>query len=167
MCTDCNEKGIESLQEVNRLYEDSIAHDFLENMDSSTYVLGEGAETNAVLGKLGHQEPVKGISIVENRKIIATGLKPTDLSSFVHARNCKYVVCPKSDGSLFYEFSSMLDHVAKENIIILSTPLRLAEMEGRQMRVEVNNGLLNSHLSGFYRITTSHGGKAIYRVNFV
>jgi len=165
MYEDHDYKVLKDLQEINDLYRNSIAQDFLEIMDKdSTYIFGEGEEIEAILDKIELKRPIKGLSIVKNGKIIASNLKLKDLEKLTLDDNLKLVICPKNDGTIFQEFSRMLNHIKKENISILATPLRLERMRGRALIVKTDDEELNVLLSGFYKVITSYRRKAIYSI---
>jgi predicted polyphosphate/ATP-dependent NAD kinase len=57
----------------------------------------------------------------------------------------------------------ILKELGKENILLYTTPERLASLNGSPLIVDTGDPELDSQLSGFYSVSTGPGKRAIYK----
>ena len=151
-------------QIAKEIFLNSLAEEFIDNLnENAIYVLGEGEETNAIKEKMGKSG--KSITLIVRGKLIKPDLSVNGLDGDVSRDGVFFVVCPNNDGTIFSDFCEELIGADKNNIIILSTPIKIQNWQGKSLKANTGNKELDNQLSGFYKILTSYNRKVIYKIS--
>lgn len=134
------------------------------------YLIGAGTTTRGVMEVLGLPNTLIGVDLVRDGKLIASDLSGLDIPALLEGRPTKLVVTVTGgQGCLFGRGNQQLTpqvlrQVGKENIILLATPAKLAQLRGQPLWVDTIDPELNESLCGYYRVISGYGEFTLCRV---
>lgn len=150
----------------------SIAAQAVEDMRPETnYLIGAGTTTRGVMERLGLPSTLIGVDLVRDGQLIGRDLSERGiLEQLQDGRAAKLVVTVTGgQGCLFGRGNQQLTpqvlrRIGKENIIILATKQKLAQLGGRPLLADTFDPQLNRELSGYYRAVCGWGEFILCRV---
>lgn len=155
---------------------ESIAHQVVADMEPDTdYLIGAGTTTRGVMQLLGLPNTLIGVDLVRcgadgEKTLAGSDLYGEKIMEKIRGRKVKLVVTVTGgQGYLFGRGNQQLTpevlrYIGKENIVILATKEKLAELRHRPLYVDTNDAALNQELSGYYRVITAYGEFTMCRV---
>ena len=142
--------------------------DYME--DNVFYVIGAGTTTRGVMEELGLPNTLIGVDLIRNRELVENGVYGERLLELIGDEPAKLVVTVTGgQGFLFGRGNQQLTpdvlrRIGKENIIIIASPAKLAELKGRAMLVDTGDAELDRELSGYYRVVSGYDNWTICKV---
>jgi predicted polyphosphate/ATP-dependent NAD kinase len=132
------------VQERKRIYSSSNEEEFKNQIalfaaefmrDGSAYILGAGTTTARIAEKLGVEKTLLGVDVVQKGRLLVKDASEKDLLALLDKeKNVKVIVSPiGAQGFILGRGSqqisaAVLRCVGEENLIIVSTPHKLAEL---------------------------------------
>ncbi len=136
-----------------------IAEDVVEGMEEGTcYIIGPGTTTRAIMQALGLPCTLLGVDVVLNRRVLALDVNERDLLEYTEKYPCKLIVTPVGgQGYLLGRGNQQISgrvvkRIGKENVIIVATPGKMAELRGRPLLVDTGDAEADAMLAGFHRV---------------
>ena len=120
--------------------------------------------------RLGLRKTLLGIDVVRDRRILASDANESMLLKILRDGKAKIIVTVIGrQGFVFGRGNqqispSVIRKVGKENIIIVSTPEKIAALHGIPLRVDTGDECVDKMLSGYHKIITGYGKSLIYKV---
>ena len=149
----------------------AIAADVIEGMEPGRgYVLGPGTTVRAVAERLGISKTLVGVDAVRDGALIVADASEDDLLGFVGEGPVAVVVTPiGGQGFIFGRGNqqigpAMLRRAGREHVIVVATPWKLASLGGRPLRVDTGDLEVDASLTGYLRVTSGYGDRAVCRV---
>lgn len=151
-----------------------IAKFMVDKMEAGTlYIFGPGSTTKAILDELGLPKTLLGVDVVLDREIIASDVTESILWSLVQdfGGRVKIVVTViGGQGHIFGRGNQQISarvirFVGKENIIVVSSPSKLAAFEGKCLLVDTSDSELDAELRGFTEVIVGHGTSTRHAVS--
>jgi len=144
---------------------DAIAHQVTADMRPDTnYLIGAGTTPRGVMERLGLPNTLIGVDLVRDGQLIARDLSERDILAHLQdGRPVKLAVTVTGgQGCLFGRGNQQLTpqvlrQIGKENILILATKQKLAQLAGRPLLADTFDPQLNRALSGYYRAICGWG----------
>lgn len=166
-------QGLKSAsQPGERAAADAIASAIVEQMaDGWLYILGPGTTTRAITDRLGLPKTLIGVDLVLDREMVAADVNERQLLEWLERRKAKVVVTPiGGQGYLFGRgnqqiSAEVLRRVGKQNIIVVSTPDKIASLRGRPFLLDTGSRDVDEMLSGYLRVVIDYKEQAVYRVS--
>ncbi|MBW2017893.1 MAG: ATP-NAD kinase family protein [Deltaproteobacteria bacterium] len=150
---------------------DALATEVIREMEEDClYIIGTGTTTRAVMEKLGLPGTLLGIDAVYNRRLIGSDLNESRILRLMEGRRTKIVVgIIGRQGYIFgrgnQQISArIIQKVGRENIIVIATMEKLLTLEGRPLLVDTGDEELDRKLSGYIRVITGIGERAMLKV---
>jgi predicted polyphosphate/ATP-dependent NAD kinase len=157
--------------EVEELVVADIAADIVNNMiDDVVYFIGSGKTTLAIMNELNLNNTLLGVDAVLNHKLIQQDLTAKDIAALMNDYSSKIVVSViGGQGHIFgrgnQQFTAdIIEAVGRDNIIIISTKAKLANLEGRALISDTGSARVDSLLAGFMEVTTGYEDRVLYAV---
>lgn len=142
---------------------DAIAHQIIEDMEEDTYYLiGAGTTTAGIMHYLDLQNTLIGVDLIYNRKLIENDVYGEKIIERIKGRRTKLIVTVTGgQGFLFGRGNQQLTpevlrEVGRENIVIVATKMKLAELQGAPLRIDTDDEELNRELSGYYKAVVGY-----------
>ena len=150
---------------------ESIAYEVTDHMEPDVvYLVGAGTTTRGVMKKLGLPNRLIGVDVVENGKGLENDAYGERILSHIRGKRAKLILTVTGgQGFLFGRGNQQLTPevirtVGKENLIILATSSKLAELRGNPLLVDTGDDALNEELCGYYRVITGYKEYTVCRV---
>lgn len=150
---------------------ESIAQEILRTMEPDVfYLIGAGTTTRAIMALLELPYTLIGVDLIYNRKLIANDVYGTNILEHIAGHRTKLIVTVTGgQGFLFGRGNQQLipqviRQVGKENISIIMTKSKLAELSGQPLLTDTPDEELNRELCGYYRVITGYGEYTMCRV---
>lgn len=150
---------------------ESIAQEILRIMEPDVfYLIGAGTTTRAIMELLELPYTLIGVDLICNRKLIANDVYGTNILEHIAGHRTKLIVTVTGgQGFLFGRGNQQLipqviRQVGKENISIIMTKSKLAELSGQPLLADTPDEELNRELCGYYRVITGYGEYTMCRV---
>lgn len=153
-----------------------IAADVVENMDDDTlYLVGSGTTTAAVMQALGVENTLLGIDAVRNAELVASDLDERAMLSLLDQAGqdgyrAKIIVTAiGGQGHVFgrgnQPFSpAVIRRIGRENIVIIATREKLRSLQGRPLRVDTGDSVLDEELAGLAQVVTGYEQRTLYKI---
>jgi predicted polyphosphate/ATP-dependent NAD kinase len=164
------------VQERKRIYASANEEEFKDEIalfarefmrDGSTYILGAGTTTSRIAELMGLEKTLLGVDVVQDEKLMIKDASERDLLDLLERKKSmggengiKIIVSPiGAQGFILGRGSqqisaSVLKSVGSENLIIVSTPHKLAELT--QLLVYTGDLELDKKLSGRMLVVTGY-----------
>ena len=150
---------------------EAIAKEITDNMlDDHLYIIGPGTTTRPIAEKLGLKKTLLGVDVIQRGKMVAADVNESRLLGLIEGVKAKIVVTViGGQGFVFGRGNQQISpevirKVGKENIVIVATPEKLVSLKGKPLLVDTGDVELDRELSGYYRVITGFGRRAVYRV---
>ena len=150
---------------------ESIAYEVTDHMEPDVvYLVGAGTTTRGVMKKLGLPNTLIGVDVVENGKVLENDAYGERILSHIRGKRANLILTVTGgQGFLFGRGNQQLTPevirtVGKENLIILATSSKLAELRGNPLLVDTGDDALNEELCGYYRVITGYKEYTVCRV---
>ncbi len=150
---------------------EAIAKEITENMlDDHVYIIGPGTTTRLIAEKLGFKKTLLGVDVIQRGKMVAADANESRLLGLIKGAKAKIVVTViGGQGFVFGRGNQQISpevirKVGKENIVIVATQGKLSSLRGKPLLVDTGDAELDRELSGYYRVVTGFGRRAVYRV---
>jgi predicted polyphosphate/ATP-dependent NAD kinase len=144
------------------VFKDQIALFASEFMrDGSAYILGAGTTTNRIAEYLGVEKTLLGVDVIQDGTIKIKDASEKDLLGLLEkAKNIKIIISPiGAQGFIFGRGSqqisaAVLRFVGIENLIIVSTPHKLADLS--HLLVDTGDPEMDRALAGKRQVVTGY-----------
>ena len=149
----------------------AMAYEVTDHMEPDVfYLIGAGTTTRGIMDMLGLKNTLIGVDLVRNRKLEANDIYGKEILAHIRNQKAKLLVTVTGgQGFLFGRGNQQLTPevlraVGKENIQILATKGKLAELHGAPLLIDTADEALNRELSGYYKVITGYKEYAMCRV---
>ena len=158
-------------REVEALVVAEIAAGFVESMrDDCVYALGPGTTIAAIAEQLAVKNTLLGFDLVQSGQCLANDVTAEDLLVMAKQHQLMVVIAPTGgQGSLIGRgnqqlSAALLHHIGRENILIVSSASKLAELDGRPLRLDTGDATLDKLWSGLWYVHTGYQQQVLYAV---
>jgi predicted polyphosphate/ATP-dependent NAD kinase len=158
------------VQERKRIYESASEEEFKDQIaifasefmrDGSAYILGAGTTTAKIARQMGIEKTLLGVDVIQNWRLVMKDASEKDLLALLDLeKSVKIVVSPiGAQGFILGRGSQqiseeVLRRVGAENLIIVSTPHKLAELD--HLLVFTGDESLDKALAGRRQVVTGY-----------
>ena len=163
----------DSGREVESLVLAEIADDLIETMEPDClYLIGPGSTTAAVMTQLGLDNTLLGFDAVADEQLLGSDLSAVDIGALLDSWEgpvkAVLTVIP-GQGHLLGRGNQqltpeLLRRIGRDNLIVLATKSKLAELQGRPLLLDSNDPELDEQWSGFIPVITAYRDAVMYRV---
>lgn len=150
---------------------ESIAWEVVDHMEPGVnYLIGAGTTTRGVMEALELPNTLIGVDLVRDRELIVSDLSERDILAHIAGYPTKLVITVTGgQGYLFgrgnQQFTpQVIRQIGRENLMILATPAKLAQLRGQPLLVDTFDPELNRSLCGYYRVISGYGEYTLCRV---
>jgi predicted polyphosphate/ATP-dependent NAD kinase len=149
---------------------DAIAEYLVETMEPEVpYILGPGSTVKSVCRKLDLNCTLLGVDVILNRKLLIRDASERDLLGVIERfKRVKVIVSPTGrQGFIFGRGNqqispSVLRHVDKNNIIIVSTESKIRELP--HLLVDTGDEEVNNKLRGYFKVLVDYNKFIVVKV---
>lgn len=156
---------------TDRASQMSIALDVVDNMrEDIYYIIGPGSTTKAVMDEIGLRKTLLGVDIVKNKELIANDCSESEILDIIGDENASLIITPTGgQGYLLGRGNQqlspeVLSKVGKGNILVVATDSKLIQLKGNPLLIYTGSEIVDSMLSGYYKVKTGYGISKMYKV---
>lgn len=156
---------------VEALVLQDIAEEIIGQMDDEClYIFGPGSTTGAIVEQMGLENTLLGVDIVKAQSLVASDVNETDLITLIKGQDCKIIITLiGGQGHIIGRGNhqigpDVLRKVGRENILVVSTPSKIEELEGRPLLVDSYDDDINKMMKGLIPVITGFESTVLYRV---
>jgi predicted polyphosphate/ATP-dependent NAD kinase len=174
----CDRKMTQSPKEASRAGENevvmmqTIADRVVDEMEEDwVYIIGPGTTTRSVMERLGLQNTLLGIDVVERKKNVANDVNEAQLIRIIDGKKAKIIVTPiGGQGYIFGRGNQQISpeiikRVGSDNIIVIATPSKISSLKLKPLLVDTGDEEVNQMLRGYKRVVTGYGEETVCRVS--
>lgn len=160
-------------RESHDLVAADIAAWIVENMQQdTTYLVGPGSTTAAIMDELGLDNTLLGVDVVRNSAVLANDADEQALLGLIADTDGPVsiiVTAIGGQGHIFgrgnQQFSpSVIRACGISGIVVVAAKSKIASLEGRPLLVDTNDPDLDTELSGYREVITGYDDRILYRV---
>ncbi|OUM95494.1 MAG: hypothetical protein BAA04_13305 [Firmicutes bacterium ZCTH02-B6] len=148
-----------------------IAQDIVETMEPGVcYIIGPGTTTRAIMQALDLPCTLLGVDVVMDGQVLALDASERELLQYIEKYPCKLIVTPVGgQGYLLGRgnqqiSSAVVKRIGKDNLIVVATPGKLAELGDRPLLVDTGDPEADSMLTGWHRIKIGYWRERAHRI---
>lgn len=158
---------------------DLAAHVIEDMEDDDLYVMGSGSTVAAIMQEIGLDNTLLGVDVIQDQALLASDITAEQLlatinqhkQDFPDAKVKLVITLIGGQGHIFGRGNQQLSPavlraIGKENIIIVATKTKLADLNGRPLIADTGDIQLDEALAGFIHVTTGYRDQVLYRVGF-
>lgn len=160
-------------RESHELVAADIAAWIVEHMeDDTTYLVGPGSTTAAIMEQLGLENTLLGVDVVRNNEVLANDADEETLLRHIAEAGGKVTIIVTAIGGQGHIFGrgnqqfspAVIRGAGPERIVVVAAKSKIAELEGRPLLVDTNDPELDRALCGYREIITGYDDRILYRV---
>ncbi len=148
-----------------------IAAEVVANMeDDVLYLIGSGSTTAAVMEELQLDNTLLGVDAVLNHELIASDVDEQTILQLCEQYPARIVVTLiGGQGHIFgrgnQQFSAkVLRKVGRDNVMVIASDAKLRSLEGRPLRIDSGDDVLDSEWRGAVQVITGYEQKTLYPI---
>ncbi len=152
-----------------------IAAYITKNMEADgVYLVGSGTTTEALLDHLGLNGTLLGVDAVMNGLLIGKDLTEKEIIFLLksYARDKRYLIITVigGQGHIFGRGNQQLSAdvlrmIPKENITVIATPAKMAQLFGRPLITDTGDMELDEEIKGYIPVTTGFGRQIMAKIS--
>lgn len=134
-----------------------------EMMPGAAYIIGSGSTTRAVTNEMGLTGTLLGQDVVIDRQFVAQDATEQEIRAAIEGKETYIVVSPiGGQGYIFGRGNQQISpavirHTGKKNIIVISTPAKLRELDEAPLLADTGDETLDEELKGYYKVVVGYG----------
>ena len=149
----------------------AIAKYVVEEMDNDVlYIIGPGTTPKAINEELGLSSTLLGVDLIVNKKLLAKDVSENTILHELKKREGKIIVTPiGGQGFIFGRGNQQISHevikrIGIQNIIIISTPGKLTNLEHNYFFVDTGNQILDNEFRRYVRVIIGYRLEAVMKI---
>lgn len=160
-------------RESAELVADDIAEWLAGRMEEgTTYLIGPGSTTAAIMARLGLPNTLLGVDVVRDGRLLAADADESRLLALLAAAPGDagiVVTVIGGQGHIFgrgnQQFSpEVIRRVGLGNVTVVAAKSKIAALEGRPLLVDTDDPALDRELCGWHTVVTGYEDRIFYRV---
>jgi predicted polyphosphate/ATP-dependent NAD kinase len=160
-------------RESEELVAAEIAAYYVEQMSpDTTYLIGPGSTTAAIMEELGLPNTLLGVDVVRDSQLLLADADESALSQAVAEARGDAALVVTAIGGQGYVFGrgnqqfspAVIRAVGTENIVVVAAKSKITALQGRPLLVDTNDPELDRELSGYRKILTGYDDHILYRL---
>jgi len=142
--------------------------EMMEDAPDTFFVMGSGSTVGAIMEHLGLDNTLLGVDIVKDLQLVASDVTADKLLELCEKYPVKVVltviggqghILGRGNQQLSPEF---IRRVGKENLCVVATKQKLQSLQGRPLRLDSGDTVLDNKLAGQFSIITGYKDKVFY-----
>jgi predicted polyphosphate/ATP-dependent NAD kinase len=135
------------------------------------YILGPGSTVKPIADHMGLSKTLLGVDVFKNKKLVASDVNELQLIKAIKGHRAVLIITIiGGQGFVFGRGNQQISPkvirmIGRDNIVIVSTPDKLASLKGHPLRVDSGDSELDEELKGYYKIHTGYARRTIYKVD--
>lgn len=160
-------------RESQELVAAEIAAWVVENMDDdTTYLIGPGSTTAAIMEELGLPNTLLGVDAVRGAEVLTNDADEEALLAAIATAPAGVQIIVTAIGGQGHVFGrgnqqfspEVIRAVGPDAIVVVAAKSKITTLEGRPLLVDTNDPGLDAELTGYREVITGYDDRILYRV---
>lgn len=148
-----------------------IADWVAENMDDDVrYIIGSGSTVAAIMDRLGLDNTLLGVDVIENGELLASDVTAEQLLQLTADHDCQlYITLIGGQGHVFGRGNQQLSpalirQLGMDNIHVVATKTKLNALTGKPLLVDTGDSQLDEELTGVVPVLCGYNDQLLYPI---
>jgi len=149
----------------------AIAERIVNDMEKDwLYIIGPGTTTRSIMERLGLQNTLLGVDVVERKKIVANDVNEVQLIKIMDGKKAKIIITPiGGQGYIFGRGNQQISpeiimRVGSDNIIVIATPMKIYSLMLKPLLVDTGDEDVDRLLKGYRKVVTGYREETVCKV---
>ena len=161
-------------KEDEALVLDDIAayvNEIMDDEPNTYFVMGSGSTVGAVMDFLGLDNTLLGVDVVKQGELIASDVTASELVALTQNKPTKVILTViGGQGHILGRGNQQLSpafirQIGKPNMLIVATKQKLQALNGKPLRLDSSDAVLDAELAGAFTVITGYKDKVLCQAN--
>ena len=161
-------------KEDEALVLDDIAayvNEIMDDEPNTYFVMGSGSTVGAVMDFLGLDNTLLGVDVVKQGELIASDVTASELVALTQNKPTKVILTViGGQGHILGRGNQQLSpafirQIGKPNMLIVATKQKLQALNGKPLRLDSSDAVLDAELAGAFTVITGYKDKVLCHAN--
>ena len=142
--------------------------EIMEDEPETFFVMGSGSTVGSVMEFLGLENTLLGVDVIKNGELVASDVTASELVDITRDKPSKVVLTViGGQGHILGRGNQQLSpafirQVGKANMIVVATKQKVQALNGKPLRLDSGDPVLDEELAGAFTIITGYKDKVLY-----
>jgi predicted polyphosphate/ATP-dependent NAD kinase len=142
--------------------------EIMEDEPDTFFVMGSGSTVGSVMEFLGLENTLLGVDVIKNGELVASDVTASELVDITRDKPSKVVLTViGGQGHILGRGNQQLSpafirQVGKANMIVVATKQKVQALNGKPLRLDSGDPVLDEELAGAFTIITGYKDKVLY-----
>lgn len=142
--------------------------EIMEDKPDTLFVMGSGSTVGSVMEYLGLDNTLLGVDVIKNGELVASDVTASELVELTRDKPSKVVLTViGGQGHILGRGNQQLSpafirQVGKDNMIVVATKQKVQALDGKPLRLDSGDPVLDEELAGAFTIITGYKDKVLY-----
>ena len=141
--------------------------EIIDDEPDTYFVMGSGSTVGAVMDFLGLENTLLGVDVVKQGELIASDVTASELIALTHDKPTKVILTViGGQGHLLGRGNQQLSpafirQIGKQNMLVVATKQKLQALNGKPLRLDSSDAMLDAELAGAFTVITGYKDKVL------
>ena len=141
--------------------------EIIDDEPDTYFVMGSGSTVGAVMDFLGLENTLLGVDVVKQGELIASDVTASELIALTHDKPTKVILTViGGQGHILGRGNQQLSpafirQIGKQNMLVVATKQKLQALNGKPLRLDSSDAMLDAELAGAFTVITGYKDKVL------
>ena len=141
--------------------------EIIDDEPDTYFVMGSGSTVGAVMDFLGLENTLLGVDVVKQGELIASDVTASELIALTHDKPTKVILTViGGQGHILGRGNQQLSpafirQIGKQNMLVVATKQKLQALNGKPLRLDSSDAVLDTELAGAFTVITGYKDKVL------
>ena len=141
--------------------------EIIDDAPDTYFVMGSGSTVGAVMDFLGLENTLLGVDVVKQGELIASDVTASELIALTHDKPTKVILTViGGQGHILGRGNQQLSpafirQIGKQNMLVVATKQKLQALNGKPLRLDSSDAMLDAELAGAFTVITGYKDKVL------
>ena len=141
--------------------------EIIEDEPDTYFVMGSGSTVGAVMDFLGLENTLLGVDVVKQGELIASDVTASELIALTQDKPTKVILTViGGQGHILGRGNQQLSpafirQIGKQNMLVVATKQKLQALNGKPLRLDSSDAVLDTELAGAFTVITGYKDKVL------
>jgi len=141
--------------------------EIIDDEPDTYFVMGSGSTVGAVMDFLGLENTLLGVDVVKQGELIASDVTASELIALTQGKPTKVILTViGGQGHILGRGNQQLSpafirQIGKQNMLVVATKQKLQALNGKPLRLDSSDAVLDTELAGAFTVITGYKDKVL------
>ncbi|MED5487585.1 MAG: ATP-NAD kinase family protein [Pseudomonadota bacterium] len=141
--------------------------EIIDDEPDTYFVMGSGSTVGAVMDFLGLENTLLGVDVVKQGELIASDVTASELIALTQGKLTKVILTViGGQGHILGRGNQQLSpafirQIGKQNMLVVATKQKLQALNGKPLRLDSSDAMLDAELAGAFTVITGYKDKVL------